>query len=451
MGFKRKIMSELLRWKNSKIAGKNHEALIIKGLRQVGKTYIAKQFGEENYENVVYMNFKMQPEIKNAFLEDLRVDSIMTALSLYLPPFHSVPGKTLLIMDEIQECPNARSSLRSFVLDQRYDVLATGSLLGIKGYNRTPGQGPSVGQENILTMTSMDFEEFLWAKGVNETILNLLQKSYEGRTSIPLAIHTALLGYYREYLVVGGMPEVVDLFLKSGDYAVTREKQRNLMESYRSDFGKFISETGQERTDKPLLIKLNQIMDSLPIQLAKDYKKFQFSNVDKNAKSDRYSEALQWLVDYGLLVPCFNLASFNLPLNGSVIPNEFKIYFSDVGLFVSQLEEGTASDIVNDNLGIYKGALYEEMVADAFTKNGRKLYYFRKTTGLEIDFVTRYQGQATLIEVKARNGKTKAANEVLSNPKYHVNQMIKLYSGNVGTKDNKLSLPYYLSFLIQEH
>ena len=162
MGFKRKIMSELLRWKNSKIAGKNHEALIIKGLRQVGKTYIAKQFGEENYENVVYMNFKMQPEIKNAFLEDLRVDSIMTALSLYLPPFHLVPGKTLLIMDEIQECPNARSSLRSFVLDQRYDVLATGSLLGIKGYNRTPGQGPSVGQESILTMTSMDFEEFLW-------------------------------------------------------------------------------------------------------------------------------------------------------------------------------------------------------------------------------------------------------------------------------------------------
>ena len=444
MGFKRKIMSELLRWKNSKIAGKNHEALIIKGLRQVGKTYIAKQFGEENYENIVYMNFKMQPEIKNAFLEDLRVDSIMTALSLYLPPFHLVPGKTLLIMDEIQECPNARSSLRSFVLDQRYDVLATGSLLGIKGYNRTPGQGPSVGQESILTMTSMDFEEFLWAKGVNETILNLLQKSYENRTSIPLAIHTALLGYYREYLVVGGMPEAVQIYVNTHDIARVILFQKEIITQYSHDVSQYV----ESNSDKQ---KIKAIYEAIPSQLNDKNRRFYVNALDKYAKLNRYENSFKWLSDAGVALPCYNVTVPQSPLKLNEKHSLFKLFMGDIGLLCASCMENVQFSILNGDLEINMGSILENAMAQQLQSNGFELYYYDSSKLGEVDFVVQSGTGVELLEIKSGKDyrKHKALNNVLSVSEWKFRKATVLCKDNIQAESDIIYLPWYMIMFIK--
>ena len=444
--FKRKITDEMLAWKNAP----NKKALIVKGLRQVGKTTSVRAFAQQNYENVVYVNFKSNNSAKRIFDDDLVINRITTDLSALLPDARFVPYKTVIIFDEIQECANARSSIKAFVEDGRYDVIGTGSLLGIKGYNKKKSKGVPVGFEKTIYMKPMDFEEFLWAKGIQQNVIDYLKDSYRSLTRISETTHRAMIRYFKEYICVGGMPRVVNVFVTSNDMNAVYDEQRDLIEEYKDDFGKHLDENEQEETNMVLLTRINNVFDSIPAQLAKENKKFVFSAMSKKGRSSEYMPAIQWLKDYGLINFCYNLSTIDRPLEGYKIDNIFKLYFVDSGLFISMLERGTASKILNDNLNIYKGAIYENIIADAFSKNGISLYYFHKESGLEIDFVSVINDLLSIVEVKARTGNSKSAKTVLNDKtRYNADNMIKLGEYNIGVKGNMITLPFYLSFLLQ--
>ena len=436
----------MLAWKNAP----NKKALMVKGLRQVGKTTSVWAFAQQNYENVVYVNFKSNNSAKRIFDDDLVINRITTDLSALLPDARFVPYKTVIIFDEIQECSNARSSIKAFVEDGRYDVIGTGSLLGIKGYNKKKSKGVPVGFEKTIYMKPMDFEEFLWAKGIQQTVIDYLKDSYRSLTRISETTHRAMIRYFKEYICVGGMPRVVNVFVTSNDMNAVYDEQRDLIEEYKDDFGKHLDENEQEETNMVLLTRINNVFDSIPAQLAKENKKFVFSAMSKKGRSSEYMPAIQWLKDYGLINFCYNLSTIDRPLEGYKIDNIFKLYFVDSGLFISMLERGTASKILNDNLNIYKGAIYENIIADAFSKNGISLYYFHKESGLEIDFVSVINDLLSIVEVKARTGNSKSAKTVLNDKtRYNADNMIKLGEYNIGVKGNMITLPFYLSFLLQ--
>lgn len=444
----RKITKILLDWKNNTIIKK--KALVIKGLRQIGKTFIVKQFAKDNYENQIYINFKNNDDLKSVFEENLNVDRILIDLSAKMPNIKLIPYKTIIIFDEIQECANARASIKAFVEDGRYDIIATGSLLGIKGYNKKKGKGVPTGSEHIIYMYPLDFEEFLWAKGISKDVINYLKKCFNNKEQISKAVHESMIRYFKEYICVGGLPEAVNIFLKTGDMNQVYNEQRDILEEYKDDFGKHLDANENEEVDKFLLARIEEVFDSIPSQLAKENKKFQYSKIKIKGRSADYREAIQWLIDAGMVIPCYNLSTLESPLEGNKIDNVFKLYMRDSGLFVSMLEKGTAGEIFSGNLGIYKGAIYENIIADAFAKMDRKLYYFHKDSGLEIDFITKYEGNITLIEVKSTTGKTKSASTILNDKNYNINHCIKFVEYNIGFTNNILTLPYYLVFLFNE-
>lgn len=444
--FRRKITEEMVAWKQS--TGKK-KALVIKGLRQIGKTYSVKDFCEKNFENVVYINFKDNFSIKKVFDTDFNVDRITLDISAIMPKVHFVPYKTVIIFDEIQECSNARASIKSFMTDGRYDVVCTGSLLGIKGYNRKKGKGVPTGFEHIVYMKPMDFEEFLWAKGVGEDVIDELKRCLLHKEPVREGIHSAMIRYFREYICVGGLPYVVDRFIATQDMNVVRQEQLDILEEYKDDFGKHLDENENEETDLTLLGRINRVYDSIPSQLAKENKKFVYSLLEHKGRSEKYLPAIQWLEDAGLISLSYNLSNISLPLEGNKIDNIFKIFMQDTGLFTAMLEEGSAGKILTGDLGIYKGAIYENVVADLFSKHGRNLYYYSKDSGLEIDFVTVLDGNPVLIEAKATNGNTKSSNAILNNKsRYNVNLCVKMGECNIGMEDNKLTIPSYLGFLL---
>ena len=449
MEFKRKITSEMQLWKESLRIKK--KALVIKGLRQIGKSYIVNQFAKENYNHVIKIDFKKESHLKVCFDSDLSIDRLITNISANKPGALFVPGKTVLIFDEIQECSAARASIKFFMEDGRFDVIATGSLLGIKGYNSKYSGGVSVGFEHTVFMKAMDFEEFLWALGISEETIDYVKDCYQNKAQVSPAVHQAFTRYFREYICVGGLPEVVKRFVETKDMNQVRREQRDLLEEYRDDFGKHLDENEQEKVDGKLLAQINKVFDSLPSQLSKENKKFMVSKIDKKGSLEQYSSAIQWLVDYGLIERSYNLSVPEFPLEGNKVPDVFKLFFTDTGLLIASLDEGTAGPVLSGELGIYKGAIYEQSFADAYLKNHKKLYYYSKESGLEIDFVTQNNGEVILIEVKAKDGRTKAGTEVLTHKEKYkdVVKMIRLKDTNVGSFNNIDTFPAYMSFLVK--
>jgi len=446
---KRKILDEMIAWKGS--PGSKGKAMVIKGLRQIGKTFIVMQYASMMYENVVYLDFKERPQLREVFGGALDVDRLVMNISAIIPGTRFVPGKTILVFDEVQECSRARMSIKQFMADGRYDVICTGSLLGLKGYNRKAGAGIPVGSEHTIVMKPMDFEEFLWAKGVPDDVIAHIRHCFTEEKPVDGPIHEAMIRYFREYICVGGLPHVVETFLSTGDMNAVRAEQLDLISDFRDDFGKHLDERESEVTDAVLLARINRVFDSITSQLAKENKKFQYSMLEKGGRASAYQEAIQWLIDYGLLVQCDNLSLLQLPLEGNRDEGVFKLYFQDSGLTVAMLEPGSAADILFGDLGIYKGAIYEDIVADAFSKAGRSLYYYRRDSGMEIDFIIRFGGEIALVEVKSKSGKTKAADYVLSNSEiYGVNRCFKIGENNVGRMGPKLSIPHYMAFLLGE-
>lgn len=436
---RRKIQESLLRWSHSS----NRLPLVIKGCRQCGKTFSVLEFARRNYEHVVYLDFFRNAEYASIFSGSLEVDQLTLMMSALLGPEAVFePGKTVIVLDEIQECPDARTSLKFFKLDGRYDVICTGSLLGVRGYGKAPRSIP-VGYETVVDMYPLDFEEFLWANGITAPMIELLSKCLNEEKPVPEALHSRMRQLLLQYTVVGGMPAAVQLFVDTKQAASVLRLQRDIVRSYEDDMIKYA-----EKSDKG---RIAECFQSIPRQLSKENKKFQYATVKKGATAKQYAGSLQWIEDAGIISRCYNLNLPELPLDGNAIENVFKIYMKDTGLFISMLEDGTQFDVLRGKLYGYKGAIFENLIADIFSKMGRRLYYYHKDSGLEIDFVIRWRGESTLVEVKAATGNAKSAKTILRHPeKYHVSQCIKLGDYNVGRQGQFLTLPLYMAFLLNE-
>ncbi len=442
---KRKIEDVLLEWKQEE----DHKPIVIKGCRQCGKTFSVRKFAEEHYRHAVYLNFMENKDYGLAFEGSKVVDDIVMNITAMVPGSVFESRQTCLILDEIQECNAARTALKFFKMDGRYDVIATGSLLGVRGYgSHGSGEGQGkysipVGYETLVDMYPLDFEEFLWANGITTLVIDRLGECLRQEKPVPEALHQRLRQLMLQYTVVGGMPAAVNVFVKSRDMGKVLEEQRGIVAEYEDDMMKYADDK-----DKP---RIRECFESIPRQLGKENKKFQYAVVRKGAKGSQYQGSLQWIEDAGIICRCRNLSITELPLEGNALDDSFKVYMADTGLFISMLEDGTQFDVLQGNLYGYKGAVFENLVADIFTKMRRKLYYFRKDTGLEVDFVIRYQGECVLVEVKAKDGNTKSTKTILAHPeKYHVRRAIKLGDYNVGRNGALLTLPMYMAFLLRQ-
>ncbi len=432
---RRKISDQLLEWKENP----SHKCLIVQGARQVGKTYSIRQFAHENYQSFIELNFEINEAYRSIFSGSLDVDTIIAQISLLLPDSQFVPGKTLIFLDEIQSCPNARTALKFFSIDGRFDVIATGSLLGI-GY-REVSSFP-VGYVERLDMHSLDFKEFLWARKVSSQTIDMLYDYYKNREAVPEAMHNRMMEFFREYIVIGGMPNAVQTFVNTNNFAGVLKIQRDIIADYLDDIAKYAKDSEKAKARACFL--------SIPNQLARNYKKFSYSIVEKKGSARKFGGSLQWLYDAGIISFCHNLTMPQLPLEGNVRSDVFKVYMRDIGLLVSMLEDGSQKDIIDGNLGIYKGALYENIVADILVKAGRSLYYFEHNSTLEIDFLMRYHGQVAAIEVKsAENRKAKSLDSIREN--YKVPLGFKLSTENIGKSRGAWVFPLYMTpFLAQE-
>lgn len=435
---KRKIELRLIEWKNTP----NRKPLIIKGCRQCGKTYSVLDFAKKNYTHVVYLNFFQNPDYASVFAGSLEINHIVMMLSALLGKEAVFkPGETVLVLDEIQDCPEARTALKFFRDDGRYDVIGTGSLLGVKGYGKEPKSVP-VGAETVIDMYPLDFEEFLWANGIEVPVIEMLKKHLEEESPVPEALHNRLRQLMLQYAVVGGMPDAVQTFVDTKQMDEVLSIQRDIVRSYEDDMVKY--------ADKKDKSRIKECFQSIPKQLAKENKKFQYSVVKKGSTASKYAGSLQWIEDAGIISRCYNLSITELPLDGNADKDTFKVYMRDMGLFVSMLEDGTQYDILQGNLFGYKGAIFENLIADIFSKMGRKLYYYHKDSGMEVDFVIRYKGECVPVEVKAVSGNVKSTKTILHHPeKYHVYHAIKLGDYNVGRNGQILTLPLYMAFLLR--
>ena len=442
---KRKIETYLAQWKKSE----DKKPLVIKGVRQCGKTYIVRKFAKENYESVVYMNFILEPDKKSAFTGNIDVNTIILNLSALIQGCRFIEGKTCIILDEIQECKEARTALKSFHIDGRFDVIATGSLLGVKGYGGSKKQNEEgqdsvpVGYETVIDMYPLDFEEFLWANGISEMVIDSVKSCFENERVVPDGIHKVMMELLYRYIIVGGLPEVVNCFLETKNIELIYKVQRNLIAGYEEDMVKYADDA-----DKP---RIRECFESIPKQLAKENKKFQYSAVRKGGRASQYIGSIQWLEDAGIIMRCYNTQITELPLEGNSIKECFKVYAADIGILMAMLDYGTQADILKGNLLGYKGAIFENLMADFLCKSGQKLYYFHKDSGLELDFLVRFKGECFILEVKAKGGKAKSMTTVLKNKDvYHVNNAIKLGRYNVGREGEVLTIPLYMGFLVED-
>lgn len=444
--YRRKIEQKLIDWKNTPA----HKPLVVKGVRQCGKTSSVKAFANAQYGSVVYMDFHENKELRKIFDGSLSVEHLKILISANLPEARFVPGDTCIIFDEIQNCPGARASLKFWKQDGQYDVICTGSLLGVNGYRSDDRANLSqdeysipVGAETIIDMYPMDFEEWLWANNIPDGAFELLRDCLLRESPVPDALHARFRQLLLEYMVVGGMPEAVMTMLSTHDINRVIEVQHAIIQEYEADMTKYA-----RVEDKPRIV---ECFESIPRQLSKENKKFQYSVVRRGGRSKEYIGSLQWIEDAGIVRRCYNLSITELPLSGNAIDSEFKVYMADTGLFISMLDPGTQGDILLGKLQSYKGAIFENIVADMLGKMGRKLYYFHKESGLELDFLIRYRGECVPIECKATTGNAKSLQTVMKHPdKYGVFHAVKLGDYNIGRSAGVLTLPMYMSFLLTE-
>ena len=430
---KRKMMQKLISWKNTK----DKECLLIKGARQIGKTYIVDRFAKENYKSYIQINFEESPSLKEIFDDNLSTDEIKKKISLMLPGVKFIEKNTLIFLDEIQACPQARTALKFLAIDNRYDVIASGSLLGIS--YREVSSIP-VGYETHMEMHSLDFEEFLWAKEISSETINTIKDYFERLEKIPNIIHKTMMKYLREYIVVGGMPAVINKFNETNNFNEVQLEQQKIIDSYLDDISKYAT-----TSEKP---KAKNCYLSIPKQLAKENKKFMFSVVEKGVAARKYANSLEWLRDANLVRFCFNVSIPEFPLVAYEKDNQYKLYLNDIGILVSMYGYEMKKAIISNTLtGNVKGGIYENLIADMFVKKGYKLNYFKnKQNSQEIEFLLTKKGKIVPVEVKAGNGSTKSLNEILK--RNDIETGYKLTSGNIGIADKKIILPLYMGMFL---
>ena len=431
---RRKIYDKLLAWKNNK--GKK-DAILLRGVRQCGKTYIVREFGKREYKNFIEINFIERPDMQAVFSGNLDVDNMVQQIKLSMPGCQFIPGETLLFLDEIQDAPNTRTSLKFWTQDGRFDCIASGSLLGIDYKNEV---SIPVGYEQQLIMHTLDFEEFIWALGAEVNLKEMLAPYVDGAKRVPEAMHNSLNKYLQEYMVVGGLPEVVDTYIATKDFYQVHLLQEKILRDYQDDIAKYAL-----NQDK---IKAKQCFLSIPRQLSKENHKFQYSVVEKKATARKFTSSLDWLHNAGLIDFAYNVNSPWFPLKAYVKEDQFRVYLCDIGLLVAMYGYQLKIALLSDALeGPAKGGIYESLVADILAKRGEELYYYKKEDStLEIEFILERDCKLVPVEVKARKGSTRSLNELLKMD--NIERGYKLTAQNTGVVEKKITLPLYMAAII---
>ena len=434
---RRKIDRDLGLWKSNP----DRLPLIIKGARQIGKTESIRKFAKEHYAHTVEINFALQKQFLGIFENGFEVDAILKNISLINPDFALVPGETLLFFDELQACPNCATSLKSFKQDGRYDVICSGSLMGIS-YREI--ESNSVGYKEDYEMHSMDFEEFLWAKGYRENqIADLYRHMSELEPFSRLELET-MFEIFREYMVLGGMPAIVNSFVKNKNYSGTLKMQKQILLDYEEDITKYAGGLDQGR--------ILNVYRKIPVFLGKENKKFQISKVEHGARSREYMGTVEWLDNAGIVNVCYCMAQPELPLRGNYNPDSYKIYFRDTGLLIGSLDDEVQEDLrFNKNFNTYKGAIYENIIGDILVKQGYPLYFYRNEKGtLEMDFFVRDRDSLIPVEVKAADGATASLNRLIQEEAYgDIRYGIKFGMKNIGYNGWFYTFPYFLAFFLK--
>jgi len=436
---KRKIDDYLKSWKENE----NRKPLIVKGPRQVGKTESIQRFGNENYTSVITINFVEEPKYKMIVADGYNTNDIIKNISRIDPSKRFIEGETLIFFDELQDFPDIATALKFFKIDGRYDVICSGSMLGI---NYRKIESNSVGYKTDYEMQSLDFEEFLWAKGYGEDFISDMLEHMKTLTPFNELQMSVCSELFIDYCILGGMPAVVREYIEKGTFEGSLEVQRQLLADYKEDIRKYAD--GMDQT------RILNVFNHIPVQLAKDNKKFQISKVASGARFRDYRGCIEWLNDAGIVNLCYCLSFPELPLKGNYDDTKYKIYFADSGLLVAMLDEEAQDDLrANKNLGVYKGALYENVVGEALVKAGYDLYYYRREDStLEQDFFVRTADSLLPIEVKAKSGRAKSLKVLISNERYaDIRSGIKFTSGNIGCNDSVYTFPYFCAFLLKRY
>ena len=436
---RRKIDKVLIDWKKRS----NRKPLIVKGARQIGKTMSIRHFAEQNYKHVVEINFALEDQYCRIFENGFNVDSIIKNITLINPHFEFVPGETLIFFDEIQACPSCATSLKPFKLDGRYDVICSGSLMGVY-YQQI--ESNSVGYKEDIVMHSLDFEEFLWACGYDDSFIEDLFTHMHEVKPVSGLMMSRLEDLFRDYMVLGGMPEVVDTFVRQKSFAGILSLQQQLLADYEEDITKYA--VGMKKG------KILAVYRHISTFLAQENKRFQVTKIARGARNREYVGAVEWLANAGIINVCYCLHELALPLKGNYNPSLYKIYYSDTGMLISSLDEEAQEDLHNNkNFATYKGAIFENIVADMLVKQGYDTYYYRNDrSSLEMDFFVRSANHLWPIEVKSGNtsssslNKLTAANSKLSND---IRYGIKLCGANIGFNGKFYTFPYFLTFLLK--
>lgn len=438
MYLRRKIDDYLIQWHSDF----KRLPLIIKGPRQVGKTRSILHFAEKTYESVIVINFVEEPIYREIAAQSYQVDDIVKNITLVDPSKRFVEKKTLIFFDEVQEYPEITTALKFFALDDRYDVICSGSMLGIS-YQRI--ESNSVGYKVDYEMRSLDFEEFLWAQGYGDQVINTIVEHMQQQKPFSELELKVFRNQFFEYCILGGMPAVVNQFVEQGNFSGTLDLQKQLLADYREDIHKYA-----EGLDKARILN---IFDHIPVQLAKENKKFQIGKVAKGARFGDYRGCIEWLETSGMADVCYCLDFPELPLKGNYNNNKYKLYFSDSGLLVAMLDEEASQDLrANKNLGVYKGALYESIAADALVRQGYRLFYYKKPDStLEEDFFVRTANHLVPVEVKAGHARAKSLRTLISSDSYpDIEFGIKFCDSNIGQANNIYTFPLFCLFKLRE-
>lgn len=366
---KRKVYEDLLKWKKKA----NGKALCIIGARQIGKTTLIREFGKNEYEHFAELNFVTDQRAADIFNDKLTAETIITNLTAYLQtPLE--PGKTLILFDEVQECPRVRSAIKFLVEDGRFDYIESVSLLGVRYKDVT---SYPVGFEQILPMYPLDFEEYLWANGIQNHTLQYLKSCYDKKEKVSETVHETLCKLFYSYLVVGGMPETVQIYVDTHDIAKVVLNQRSILDLYRLDIAKYASENEK--------VKIKAIFDSIPAQLNEKNRRFKLNSIQASARLIRYEDSFNWLADAGVALPCYNVTEPQAPLQLSEKHNLFKLYMNDVGLLCASCMENIQFDLLMGNVDVNMGSILENAFAQNLKSNGFELHYYDSKKIGELD------------------------------------------------------------------
>lgn len=436
---KRKVYRELLEWRSERKNGLK-KCLLVKGARQVGKSYIVKAFGKAEYRSFIYIDFFRQPNLKAIFNGELSADEIYKRMTANMPEIELIRGDTLIFLDEIQYCGNARTAIKFLADDMRYDVISSGSLLGLSYGDddddnvETPSSIP-VGYERQIEMQSLDFEEFLWAYGYKEETIAELKGYLDNGEQIPESIHNRYEMLFREFMVVGGMPEVVADFAENKDFNRVARIQADILAEYQDDISKHAK--GREKQ------YVRMCYDAVPKQLAREIKKFQYSTVEKGQTRRKFGGSIKWLKDANIVNACYNVREPYLPLMANADDNQFKLYINDTGLLTRMYGTEIKLAILNNTIkGNAKGGIYENVIAECLVKRGYALYYYKPDDSHEIEFIIEKNSGTVPVEVKAGNTASVSLNTFIKD--FSPNIAYKLIGGRNGVNGVKYTLPHYM-------